>query len=435
MTTCEKLQSTIKIRKMISSKQKKILAFPYSGYDALICDGAVRSGKTSIEVVAFIDWAMREFSGQRFGICGKTVGSAVENMVIPYISMHYAKKRYTLHWRRSQKILEVRRGRRVNYFEVFGGRDESSFALIQGRTLAGVLLDEVVLMPESFVNQALARCSVDGAKIWFSCNPGNPSHWFKEKWIDQRAEHNALYLHFEMTDNPSLSEKTLARYKSYYPPGVFYDRYVRGLWVAAEGLIYPMFDKDRHVLSKEPDTEGEYYVSSDYGIQNPNVFLLWRKERFTKRWICLREDYYSGRDERHQLTDAELVDRLATMLGGIMPKFVILDPSASSMKAALQRRGYHVWDANNDVLDGISDVATMLHDGQLGFMECCKNTIAEFGSYFWDEKAADAGVDAPLKVSDHGQDATRYFVKTMRLVQKNNKKKRKSVFDSAQQTF
>lgn len=225
----------------ISERQKKILAFPYSKYDALICDGAVRSGKTSIEVVAFVDWAMREFNNQRFGICGKTVGSATENMVIPYISRTYAKSRYTLHWRRSQKILEVRRGRKVNYFEVFGGRDESSFALIQGRTLAGALLDEVVLMPESFVNQALARCSVDGAKIWFSCNPGNPSHWFKQEWIDKREEHNALYLHFEMTDNPSLSENTLARYKSLYPPGMFYDRYIRGLWVAADGLVYPYF--------------------------------------------------------------------------------------------------------------------------------------------------------------------------------------------------
>lgn len=200
----------------------------------------------------------------------------------------------------------------------------------------------------------------------------------------------------------SISDAQLRQIlKTYDKTTVWYARDIKGERRAAEGLVYPMFSEERHVLTKEPDTEGEYYVSSDYGIQNPNVFLLWRKERLTKRWICLREDYYSGRDERHQLTDAELVDRLAAMLGGIMPKFVILDPSASSMKAALQRRGYHVWDANNDVLDGISDVATMLHDGQLGFMECCKNTIAEFGSYFWDEKAADAGVDAPLKQSDH----------------------------------
>lgn len=226
---------------MISPKQKKILAFPYSGHDALICDGAVRSGKTSIMMWAFIDWAMREFSGQRFGICGKTVDSATKNIVVPFISMSLAKKRYTMRWRRSDKLLEVRRGRSVNYFEVFGGKDESSFALIQGRTLAGVLLDEVVLMPESFVNQALARCSVSGAKLWFSCNPGNPQHWFKTDWIDRREEHNALYLHFEMTDNPSLSQEVLDRYKTMYPDGVFYDRYIKGLWVPAEGLIYQYF--------------------------------------------------------------------------------------------------------------------------------------------------------------------------------------------------
>lgn len=226
---------------MISEKQKKIMAFPYSTYETIICDGAVRSGKTSIMAVSFIRWAMENFSGQRFGLCGKTVDACFKNLVTPLISMSYIKKNYTIRVRRSEKIVEVRRGTRVNWFEVFGGKDEGSASLIQGRTLAGVLLDEVVLMPESFVNQALARCSVEGAKIWFSCNPGNPAHWFKQEWIDKREEHNSLYLHFEMTDNPSLSEKTLERYKSYYPPGVFYDRYIRGLWVAAEGLVYPYF--------------------------------------------------------------------------------------------------------------------------------------------------------------------------------------------------
>lgn len=225
---------------MISAKQKKILAFPYSSYDAIICDGAVRSGKTSIEMVAFVDWAMREFSGQRFGICGKTVDSATKNIIVPYISMSYAKQHYTLRWRRSDKLLEVKRGAVTNWFEVFGGKDESSFMLIQGRTLAGVLLDEVALMPESFVNQALARCSVDGARLWFSCNPDNPNHWFYKEWIKRHRERNALYLHFSMEDNPSLSEKTLERYKSMYS-GVFYQRYILGEWVAAEGLVYQDF--------------------------------------------------------------------------------------------------------------------------------------------------------------------------------------------------
>lgn len=228
---------------MISPKQQKILAFPYSTYDALICDGAVRSGKTSIMMVSFVDWAMREFTGQRFGICGKTVDSATKNIIVPYISMSYAKGRYSLRWRRSEKLLEVRNGSRINYFEVFGGKDESSFMLIQGRTLAGVLLDEVALMPESFVNQALARCSVDGARMWFSCNPDTPNHWFYKTWIQKHAEKNALYLRFSMEDNPSLSKKTLERYRAMYS-GVFYDRYILGLWVRAEGLIYGTFADD-----------------------------------------------------------------------------------------------------------------------------------------------------------------------------------------------
>lgn len=228
---------------MISNKQKKILAFPYSRYDALICDGAVRSGKTSIMMWAFVRWAMENFSGQRFGVCGRTVDSCTKNIIVPFTAMSLAKERYLIRWRRGDKVMEVRRGAVTNYFEVFGGKDEASYTLIQGRTLAGVLLDEVVLMPRSFVEQALARCSVDGARLWFSCNPGSPHHWFYQEWIKRSRERNALYLHFEMTDNPGLSKRTLERYENMYA-GIFYDRYVRGLWVAAEGIVYKDFAND-----------------------------------------------------------------------------------------------------------------------------------------------------------------------------------------------
>lgn len=228
---------------MISEKQQKIMAFPYSKYDALICDGAVRSGKTSIMMWAFVRWAMENFSGQRFGVCGRTVDSCTKNIIVPFTAMSLAKEHYIIRWRRGDKVMEVRRGAVTNYFEVFGGKDESSYTLIQGRTLAGVLLDEVVLMPRSFVEQALARCSVDGARLWFSCNPGSPHHWFYQEWIKRSRERNALYLHFEMTDNPGLSKRTLERYENMYA-GIFYDRYVRGLWVAAEGIVYKDFAND-----------------------------------------------------------------------------------------------------------------------------------------------------------------------------------------------
>lgn len=391
---------------MISPKQQKILAFPYSPYDAIICDGAVRSGKTSIMTVAFIDWAMRQFSGQRFGICGKTVDSAVKNIVVPYLSMAYATRRYQLRWRRSDKVLEVRRGGVTNYFEVFGGKDEASFMLIQGRTLAGVLLDEVALMPESFVNQALARCSVDGARLWFSCNPANPKHWFYQEWISQPERHNALYLRFSMTDNPSLSQQTLERYRSMYS-GVFYQRYVLGRWVAAEGLVYPMFDESRHVV--QGTGGGRYFISIDYGTMNPTAMGLWRLDRNGAHMAG--EYYYDGRATRRPKTDEEYYQDLEKFAQGHHIERVIVDPSAASFIECIRRHGrFDVWKANNAVLDGIRLTGSLLQQGRLTFDPGCKHTFEEFASYVWDEEA---GEDAVMKEFDHSMDQMRYFVNTV----------------------
>ena len=391
---------------MISNKQKKILAFPYSHYDALICDGAVRSGKTSIMTWAFIEWAMREFNGQRFGICGKTVDSCTKNIIIPFISMSLAKERYTLQWRRSDKLLEVRRGFTTNYFEVFGGKDESSQDLIQGRTFAGVLLDEVVLMPQSFVNQALARCSVDGAKLWFSCNPGSPQHWFYLEWIKKHKERNALYLHFEMSDNPSLSEKTLERYRSQYS-GVFYDRYILGKWVLAEGLIYPMFGQDN--ITDEIPESGEYYISCDYGTLNPFSAGLWCLT--DKKAVRIREYYYSGREKQSSKTDEEYYTELEKLAGEFPVESVIVDPSAASFIETIRRHGhFSVRKAKNDVLDGIVTTSRYIKSGRIQICSCCKDAIREFGLYRWDDKSQE---DKPIKENDHAMDEIRYMAQTI----------------------
>lgn len=390
---------------MISPKQAKILAFSYSKYDALICDGAVRSGKTSIMMWAFVRWAMENFNGQRFGVCGRTVDSCTKNIIVPFTAMSLAKERYIIRWRRGDKVMEVRRGAVTNYFEVFGGKDEASYTLIQGRTLAGVLLDEVVLMPRSFVEQALTRCSVDGAKLWFSCNPGSPQHWFYTEWIQQNKERNALYLHFEMTDNPGLSQKTLERYQAMFS-GVFYDRYIRGLWVVAEGLIYPMFDESC-IVDELPET-GEYYVSCDYGTLNPFSAGLWRWDGKTATRI--REYYYSGRESQKNKTDEEYADEIKKLIGKADVKSIIVDPSAASFIEVLRRRGYMVRKANNDVTNGIMTTARFLQDGVIKIHRDCKACIREFGLYRWDEKSVD---DRPIKENDHTMDETRYFAYTV----------------------
>lgn len=400
---------------MIGEKQKKILAFPYSKYTALICDGAVRSGKTSLMMVAFIDWAMRQFNNQRFGVCGKTVDSAIKNIIVPYISMAYAKKRYSIRWRRGEKILEVKCGGKTNIFEVFGGKDESSFALIQGRTLAGVLMDEVVLMPRSFVEQALTRCSVEGSRFWFSCNPGSPKHWFYEEWILQRKDKNALYLHFEMKDNPSLSTEVLERYNSMFQ-GVFHQRYVQGLWVLAEGLVYPNFRENEHCFDEPPFIENrqpkngtEFYISIDYGIVNPFAAYLWAV--YDNVAYCWKEYYFDARKKKRQKTDEEHYKMVEDLAADYVIQDVVVDPSATSFKETINRHGkLFPLNAKNDVINGISVVSTLIECGRIKIHTSCENAIKEFGLYSWDE---DAKQDAVIKENDHAMDAIRYFAFTI----------------------
>lgn len=402
--------------KPFSKKQLKVLTWwlpnsPVRDRDGIIADGAIRSGKTLSMSLSFVMWAMETFIDQNFGMCGKTIGSFRRNVLF-LLKLMLRSRGYGVSDHRADNLLVVTRGDVVNYFYIFGGKDERSQDLIQGITLAGVFFDEVALMPESFVNQATGRCSVDGSKFWFNCNPDGPFHWFKVNWIDKIIEKNLIYLHFTMDDNLSLSEKIKARYKSMYS-GVFYQRYILGLWVVAEGIIYDMFDQAKHVVNKLTDLITDtYYVSIDYGTQNATVFLLWCKNR-SGQWVCVKEYYYSGRDETEQKTDAEYADDLKDFLGNIKPKAIIVDPSAASFIAELRKRGYRIKKAKNEVLDGIRFVATLLNQEKIVFAECCVNTIKEFNSYIWDKKACERGEDKPIKQHDHCLDATRYFCYTI----------------------
>lgn len=392
---------------MISEKQLKILAFPYTKYEAIICDGAIRSGKSSIMMWAFVKWGMMNFDGQRFAICGKSVDSCIKNVIQPFLAMSLARETYRLRWRRIDKVLEVQNGNTTNLFEVFGGKDESSFALIQGRTLAGVLLDEVALQPRSFVEQALARCSVSGSRFWFNCNPGPPSHWFYQEWIKQTERHKALHLHFLLEDNPALDPEIVERYKNTYA-GVFYRRYILGEWCVADGLVYPMFDKAKHIAT-EQHSGGVYYISIDYGTLNPTAMGLWQLRN--GKAVMLKEYYYDGRKQKRQKTDEEYADDLESFAEGYQIERVIVDPSAASFKETLRRRGkFAVMDANNAVLDGIRLTGSLLLAGRILFDASCENTFDEFGSYCWDEKKE---TDAVVKESDHAMDMIRYFAYTI----------------------
>lgn len=244
-------------------------------------------------------------------------------------------------------------------------------------------------------------------------NPQGPNHWLKgflESDVDIYDQRYTIF------DNPFLPKEFVENLCKEYAGTVFYQRYILGEWALAEGLVYDMFSLQRHVSEEIPDTDGLYYVSADYGIQNATTFLLWGHQKNADRWLCVKEYYYSGRKRQKQKTVSELVQGLKDMLGDIWPYRVIIDPSAAALDVELRRNGFSTLGADNDVLNGIADVCSMLHNDQLLISANCKNTIAEFQSYSWDDKAADHGEDKPIKENDHCMDAVRYFVRTRRLV-------------------
>ena len=373
---------------------------------ALICDGSVRSGKTTIMSMAFVLWAMENYNHTNFAICGKTVQAAERNILKPLMEIDGLGAALSMRYKVSTRVLTVRCGDVTNWFYLFGGKDESSYMLIQGITLAGVLFDEVALMPRSFVEQALSRAiSFERPKYFFNCNPESPQHWFYKEWIENQRE-NTLHIHFLLEDNPILTPQMIERTKEMYS-GVFYDRYIRGLWVVAEGLIYPMFGEG--CLVDNPPHGGRYYISCDYGTLNPFSAGLWCWDGKTATRVA--EYYYSGRQEQRHKTDEDYYTALEQLAGDKPVQAVIVDPSAASFIEVIRRhKRFPVRKAKNDVLAGINTTARFLQDGTIKIHRSCSACIREFGLYRWDEKTE---TDRPVKENDHAMDDIRYFAYTV----------------------
>jgi len=401
-----------------SQKQKKVLSWwvpgsPFHDYDGIIADGAIRSGKTVSMETSFLLWAMNTFSGESFALCGKTIGSLRRNVLRDFKKIAVSRG-YQVEEKRSEKLITISGKGSANTFYYFGGRDESSQDLIQGMTLAGVLFDEVALMPESFVNQATGRCSIEGSKYWFNCNPEGRLHWFKVNWINKYLEKRLLYLHFTMDDNLSLSERIKERYRRMYV-GVFYNRYILGKWCAAEGIIYDCWKESRNgfdINEFQPwnDSYCNRYVAVDYGTTNPTVFLDCYDDGDTF-WI-VKEYYQDSVADQKQKTTSEHAEDLELFLNGDRNVQVIVDPAAEDFKLELRNRGFRVKNADNDVLEGIRATAAMMQMGAIKVDKSCIKFRQEIETYVWDQKAKERGEEKPVKQKDHAMDALRYLVKT-----------------------
>lgn len=393
-----------------SQKQRTVLTWwmpnsQYRDYEAILCDGAVRSGKTLAMGLGFFLWACSSFEGKKFGICGKTIQSLRRNVlseILPRLEALGAA------WteKRSENRVTVRFLGRENDFYIFGGLDERSAGMIQGITFAGVLLDEAALMPRSFVEQACARCSVEGSRLWFNCNPEGPNHWLYRTWVLEAEKRKCLRLHFTMADNPGLTEKIRQRYERLYS-GVFYRRFVLGQWVQAEGRVYDFFTEE--MVGREPTRCDKWYISCDYGTVNPMSMGLWGRSGGV--WYRVKEFYFDSRREQRQMTDAEYADALKALAGEREIAAVIVDPSAASFLEVLRRRGWRVKKAHNDVLAGIRMTSDALKSGKIVICEGCGDCLREMEEYVWD--LSSGGQDRVKKEHDHAMDDMRYFVATV----------------------
>lgn len=413
--------------------------------NGIIADGAIRSGKTLVMSLSYVMWAMSNYNGYNFGMCGKTIASFRRN-VLSFLLLVLKARGYSVNYKRSDNRITVSKGNVVNDFWVFGGKDESSQDLIQGMTLAGCLFDEVALMPRSFVNQATARCSVDGSKYWFNCNPESPEHWFKTDWIDKCNDKDVLYLHFTMDDNLSLSEKIKQRYRAQYE-GVFYDRFIRGLWVAAAGRIYTALDKDNVISSSEWNKQNEHgafihplrnkVVIANIGVDfggngSATAFDLTVITAGFNELIVVKEKKISEMITPTQLENA-FVDFARQCCSEYPMLHLVYCDSAeqvliNGIKTAVfnAKLPLKVKNARKDeIIDRIRAGSSLIAQKRMLFTSDCQETYAAFRDALWDDKHIKSETSVDRRLDDGSTnidniDATeysfeRYIKKLMRL--------------------
>lgn len=389
-----------------SIKQKRVLSWwmdesPYKDCSMIVAEGAIRSGKTMASIDSFFIWSQTKFRHQNFILFGKTVGALRRNVLTPLMNS-LRQKGIEYKYRAHENKLIVG----SNTYYCFGANTEYSQDSVQGLTAAGVFGDEVTLCPKVFVQQALGRCSVTGAKAFFTLNPSNPFHWFKTEYLDDAENKNIYRIKFLMDDNPSLSNEAKDRLKNMFS-GLFYRRYIMGEWVQAEGVIYDMWS-DKYVMDCPKDRRyyDEIIAAVDYGTSTVMTFALYGVKDGV--FYLFKEYYWNAEKEKEQKTDAEFARDFQQFMHGYKVDSIYIDPAAASFRTTLRRYKITCKNAKNEVINGIRTVSTLLKEGRFFVDKECKATITEFSQYAWDAKSQETGIDKPIKKNDHAMDRNRY---------------------------
>ncbi len=380
--------------------EKQHHAFVESTARINILEGAVRSGKSFVCLLRWIDFCINGAQGPLV-ICGRTDKTIKRNIIIPLQNLVGNSLVY------QEGKGEVSLYNRKIY--VVGANDDRAETKIRGSEFAGALIDEATLMPENFFKMLLSRLSIPGACLFASTNPDSPFHWLKRDFIDRSDEIDIKNFKFNISDNPSLSKEYIDSISAEYK-GLWHKRFIQGDWVIADGTVYDFFDEQIHVISHRPAEADFYVVGIDYGTTNPCVFLMvgFCATSYPNIWVE-KEYYFDSRKELRQKSDYDYVKDFIRFIDGYFVKATYVDPSAASLKQEFYRNSVKgIADGQNDVLAGIRYLGQLLTNGSLKICRDCPNLIKEFSTYAWDSKASARGEDKPIKANDHAIDAAKY---------------------------
>ena len=390
-------------QRMLSYKQAKVIHNAHARWNIL--SGAVRSGKTYGSFFLLPSRTIEQGEGN-FLLVGKTERTLKRNVIDPLRELYGP-----------DCVSQVYGDGLVDIFGrkcyVVGANDERAVTKIQGIGLVYAYGDEVTTWPESFFEMLKSRLDKPGAKFDGTCNPGSPHHWLKQ-FIDTTDGRWLKHFHFQLDDNPFLDQDFVEALKTEYT-GVWYQRYVLGQWVIAEGVVYDMFDAARHVTADIPSIK-KYWVGVDYGTSNATAFVLLGVGSDNRLYVLREYRHEAGADLARSKTDAQYAMDFVSWLGDRRPEWIFIDPSAKSFRLTLWNlRGkypalFKVAAANNEVLDGIRKISSLLSAEKLFIHKSCKGLQEEFASYAWDPKAQERGEDKPIKEHDHSLDALRYAI-------------------------
>ena len=383
---------------LLSPKQREFVQYGTHRWN--FKGGATRSGKTYLDFRWIIPIRIRERIGKDglAVILGVTKSTIERNVLEPMRNLYGDMLVGTISSDNTAWIFGEK-------CYCLGAEKVSQVSKIRGASIKYCYGDEVADWSDEVFALLKSRLDKEYSCFDGTFNPQYPDHWLK-KFLDSNAD--IFSQTYTIDDNPFLPESFKENLKKEYEGTVYYDRYILGLWRIAEGLVYPMFDRARNVTS-ERGGPGRYWISSDYGTQNPTVFALWRE--YGGKAVMEKEYYHSGRESGRQKTDEEYYQDLEAFADGYRIERVVLDPSAASFAECIRRHGkFSVWKANNAVLDGIRFTGACIKSGIIKFHESCKNAFREFGLYSWDK---DTGEDRVIKENDHVCDSIRYFCMTV----------------------